>query len=124
MIKKCINWLYVLLWMCVIFYFSSQPNLKSDLPNMWDFIFRKIAHMSEFFVLSYLLFRALREYRLRPYFLMLLVFITSIAYAFIDEVHQTFIVRRSGNIFDVCIDSVGVVMFIVLLHIHKKKYFV
>ena len=47
MIKKCINWLYVLLWMCVIFYFSSQPNLKSDLPSMWDFILARGARTDE-----------------------------------------------------------------------------
>ncbi len=57
--RQFLNWLAVILWLGVIYYFSSQPELKSQLEPFIDLICRKIAHMAEFFVLAYLFFRAL-----------------------------------------------------------------
>lgn len=108
----------------MIFYFSSQPNLKSDLPSMWDFIFRKIAHISEFFVLSFFICNALREYRPRLHVATFIVFISSILYAGFDEFHQTLTMGRNGNIYDVGIDGIGVIAYIILLYVYREKYFV
>ena len=110
--------------MSVIFYFSSQPDLKSELPTLWDFIFRKIAHISEFFVLAYFLFRAVQAYRPTWVFNVLTTSIMSILYAGFDEFHQTFTPGRNGNIFDVGIDGIGVIAFIILLYVYRRKYFV
>ena len=62
--KILLNWLAVLIWLAVIYYFSAQSDLKSELEPFWDMFFRKIAHISEFFVLAYLFFRALSGYKL------------------------------------------------------------
>jgi hypothetical protein len=51
-------WLPVLAWCWLIFYLSSIPNLKTDLGT-WDFILRKIAHMTEYAILFLLFRRAL-----------------------------------------------------------------
>jgi len=109
--------------MGVIFYFSSQPDLKSDLPTAWDLVFRKIAHMSEFFVLAYFFFRAVREYRPTWIFTLLTTFIMSEVYAGFDEFHQTFTRGRSGNIYDVGIDTIGITAYIILLYMYRRKYF-
>ena len=45
------NWLLVFLWLGFISFLSHQPDLKSDLPGAWDFIFRKLAHFFEFAIL-------------------------------------------------------------------------
>jgi VanZ family protein len=106
--KKTTSWLLVLFWLGVIFSFSSQPNLKSDLP-----IFRKIAHISEYFVLFYLTFRALRRtIESRP---LVLSFVFSFAVAIADEAYQTTIAGRLGSIVDVGIDTVGIIVGVLLV---------
>lgn len=116
-----LNWLAVLLWMGVIYYFSAQPDLKSELEPIWDLIFRKIAHMAEFFILAFLLFRAyLGNKMIAGWALFLAVFI-AIIYAIFDEYHQTLIDGRTGSSFDVIIDSVGVLAFAVMQIIQLKK---
>ncbi len=51
-------WLPVFVWCALIYYLSSIPELKSDLPNQWDFVARKMAHMAEYGILTFLFFRA------------------------------------------------------------------
>lgn len=113
--KKIIDWLLVIFWLAVIFYFSSQPDLKSSLPNIWDLIFRKVAHFSEYFVLTYLFFWALKNYHLSFKTVVILAGFFSIIYAISDEFHQTFIFGRQGNLIDVLVDSGGVVVMTALL---------
>lgn len=117
--KVILNWLVVILWLGVIYYFSSQPDLKSELAPAWDLVFRKIAHMAEFFVLSYLFFRAYRSFNLSIGRSLLLAFIFSIAYAFFDEWHQSLVAGRHASLVDVGIDSVGVLAFAILSVIKK-----
>ncbi|MFH1671462.1 MAG: VanZ family protein [Candidatus Portnoybacteria bacterium] len=108
--KKTKNWILVILWAGVIFFFSHQPDLKSDLPNQWDFILRKLAHIAEYAVLTFLLVRALGNYQINKSKLILWSFFLAILYAVSDEYHQTFILGREGAIRDVLIDSIGVVL--------------
>ena len=120
--KKLLNWLLVILWMAVIFYFSSQPDLKSSLPSIWDTVFRKIAHMSEYFVLAYLFAQALKNYKLSFKIIILLTSFFSVLYAISDEFHQSFVIGRQGSLRDVLIDSAGVLIFIILINIKRKKH--
>lgn len=119
--KIFINWLVVLLWMGVIYYFSNQPDLRSELQPFWDLIFRKIAHMAEYFILVYLLFKAYNEtgIKLKPA-LFFAAFI-SIAYAISDEWHQGFVEGRTASNIDVIIDSVGIGFFVFLRLVQKPK---
>jgi hypothetical protein len=58
MLKKTLYyWIPLLLWCYLIFYLSGIPNLKTDLGTI-DFVFRKIAHMTEYAVLFLLSYRA------------------------------------------------------------------
>lgn len=110
-------WLPVLLWCGVIYYLSSVPDLKSDFPDKWDFVFRKIAHMGEYAVLAYLAFRAFgQDLSLKKSLAYSVIF--SVTYSLTDEYHQTFITGRSGNLEDVFIDSLGV--FFTFFLIDKK----
>lgn len=104
-------WLPVFGWCGLIFYFSGIPNLNSGL-GVWDTILRKCAHMTEYFILTFLLYRALKgTFTLRFAVLILIAAGLSLLYAVSDEVHQLFVVSRSGNIRDVMIDSVGIIIF-------------
>ena len=91
-------WLPVLLWAGVIFAFSSVPSLGTGLGT-WDLILRKLAHVTEYAVLGFLLARAVR----RPAVAVLL----AAGYAVTDEVHQTFVEGRHGAPRDVAIDAFG-----------------
>ncbi|OGY45483.1 MAG: hypothetical protein A2744_02230 [Candidatus Buchananbacteria bacterium RIFCSPHIGHO2_01_FULL_44_11] len=119
--KQFINWLVVILWLGVIYYFSHQPDLKSELEPFWDLIFRKIAHMAEYFVLTFLLFRALGQYRLSSKKRLVLALFLAVLSAATDEWHQSFIKGRSASLLDVGVDSIGTLTFIILNSLQLRK---
>jgi len=92
-------WLPVVIWVAVIFTFSSIPSLSTGLGT-WDTILRKGAHLTEYAVLGGLLYRALGR---EP-----LALAMGIAYAATDELHQYFVRGRHASPVDVAIDAVGV----------------
>ena len=97
------KWLPPALWMALIFYLSSMPDLRSDFSNDLDFVLRKIAHVLEYAVLAALLARAWP----RRKYLFWEVFAVAALYAASDETHQLFVVGRAGSARDVLIDSIG-----------------
>lgn len=115
--KKILNWFIVIIWAGVIFYFSHQPGLKSSLPNEYDFILRKLAHISEYAVLTFLLIRAFSQHQLSRKKILFFSIILAIMYSFSDEYHQRFIFERVGTFKDVIIDSMGI--FLVWLRQRK-----
>lgn len=98
-----VRWAPVVVWMGVIFLFSSRVDLPHA-PQPWsDSLLRKSAHVVEFGVLGLLLVRALgaRSWR-RGHLLAILV---ASLYAASDEVHQAFVAGRHGSLWDVLLDS-------------------
>jgi VanZ family protein len=91
--------------MAVIFVLSAQPDLNSGLGTL-DTILRKLAHMAEYGLLVFLLWRALRaSVPDRPAVAVALAL--GVLYAVSDEWHQSFVEGRHGTPVDVLIDSVG-----------------
>ena len=119
--KILLNWLAVLIWLAVIYYFSAQSDLKSELEPFWDMVFRKIVHISEFFVLAYLFFRALSGYKLNYKNLLLVACLLSLAYAGFDEWHQSMVAGRTASIIDVGIDGIGILAFTILHLLQKPR---
>lgn len=130
MMKKFFKyWIPVIIWAGFIFWLSSIPNLKSGLEQ--DLILRKIAHIFEYALLTFLLYRAIRpeadQYKPgkqeRTAFLkaLLLAIIIAFLYALSDEFHQTFIFGRKGRIEDVGIDSIGILITSFLCYIKNIK---
>lgn len=120
------HWLGVILWAGLIFFLSSIPYLESGLAG--DFILRKMAHIFEYFVLTWLLYSALSNHYLQAnkkhpshWQALLFVLLLAVLYATSDELHQTFVPGRSGNLRDVAIDSVGIVFAVIILY--QKKIF-
>lgn len=114
-------WIPVFLWCGIIFYFSSIPSLRIT-EGVADFILRKLAHISEYFVLTYLLYRAFKEsFSLSFFYLILWSFSLSFLYAISDEMHQLFVVTRSGNPADVLIDTLGIIGFYIFKNKFDKK---
>jgi VanZ family protein len=107
------NWLVVIIWAGVIFFFSHQSYLQTDLPTTWDFALRKTAHVTEYFILNLLLIRALLlqlQNRLSIKKVIILAALFSVAYATSDEFHQGFIIGRNPSLKDVGYDSLGVML--------------
>lgn len=79
---------------------------------------RKLAHMTEYFLLSAAVSFPFYVYGLRGKKLMLTVSLICVAFAAGDEYHQSFVAGRGPSIKDVMIDSIGVlfeVLFFQLL---------
>ena len=120
--KIILSWFLVFLWMGVIYYFSDQPHLKSDLAPLWDTILRKIAHAAEFFILAYLLFNAYRQMNISFYRALYMSLVLAILYAFFDEYHQSLVAGRHHSYLDVSIDSLGASSFAILRYKYRSYY--
>ena len=99
------TWGPPLLLMAVIYALSAQPDLSTGL-GVWDFIGRKLVHMSEYALLCFLWWRALRTVA-SAHAAVALAFCLSLAYAGTDELHQRSVHGRHGTPVDVGIDAVG-----------------
>lgn len=108
-------WFPVVLWCGLIFFLSHQPDLKSDLPETWDFFLRKLAHMAEFGLLAVLFFKGLRGHNFKVSRGLIFTLIFSLLYAASDEYHQTFIGGRSGSPIDMGIDSIGIIIAVLTI---------
>ena len=128
--KLVLAWILLVLWMAFIFYMSScNGNVSSDqsgtiayvLHNILGinysdkliFIIRKCAHVSEFFILGILVINLVSKYNVKHIYL--ISFIICVLYASIDEFHQLFVPGRSGQVTDVLIDLIGVVLGLLLV---------
>ena len=81
-----------------------------------EFILRKLAHISFFGLLALLIYWNFKKSSLQ--YLKAWFFLA--CFAFLDELHQAFIIGRDGRIIDVGIDSFGGALFLFLLYKYKK----
>jgi VanZ family protein len=86
-----------------------------------EFFIRKAAHFFTYFVLGFLMYRALNHYLLNKRLTWLIAWFMTISYAISDEVHQGFTPNRSPHIEDVMIDATGGLVGILLALIIYKK---
>lgn len=109
--------------MAVIFYFSSLPGLRYSESNIpLEIFLRKGAHVVEYLVLTFLIWRVFyRSQKLSLRKALLYSFIFSFLYAASDEWHQTLVPQRAGKIIDVIFDSLSVLVGIVLVEILMTK---
>ena len=104
-----LRWLAVILWMGAIFAVSDMPSIATPFEPVYDFTFKKLAHVTVYGILTALLFSALRIH-IRPRGRVLLTaMLVAVLYAFSDEWHQTFVPGREGTLRDVGIDALGAV---------------
>ncbi|MBR2950700.1 MAG: VanZ family protein [Lachnospiraceae bacterium] len=78
---------------------------------------RKLAHISEYFLLAVSVALPLYVYRLRGFWLVIISGIFCIGFACLDEYRQTFIPGRNGSKRDVLIDCIGIIPGIYLTRI-------
>ena len=83
---------------------------------------RKLAHITEFFILSIIVIILLKN-KIIDYNKLLLISISiCLIFACLDEYHQTFIPGRTGQFSDVLIDMIGVLFgSLIMYYINNKK---
>ncbi|EGB91449.1 acetobutylicum phosphotransbutyrylase [Clostridium sp. D5] len=78
---------------------------------------RKIAHMTEYFILAVAVSLPFYVYGLRGFGLMLVAGLICVGFACGDEYHQSFVDGRGPSVKDVGIDSIGVFFGIIAVRI-------
>jgi VanZ family protein len=125
--KKKINfekllkyWAPVVLWMGVIFIFSSYPTVKTSEVLWKEFFIKKSAHIIEFGILALLIFRALRNtYNLSQKNTNLISILLASLYGVTDEYHQSYTSGREPTVRDALFDFVGSFLAVIIV----SKYF-
>ncbi len=134
--KRIILWILVILWMGIIFTFSSfnsnesskqskgiinffieniveifDKDLteveKTNIVNTLHTPVRKLAHFSIYLVLGVLVSLLLKTYNLSTKNIILMSILICFLYASSDEIHQLFISGRSGEFKDILLDTFG-----------------
>jgi len=114
-------WFPTLCFMAFIFFLSSLSGSSLSNFGSFDVFVKKGGHITEYAILSILLFRAFQSLFAARKALILSAFV-AVLYAVSDEYHQTFIPLREGTIRDVFIDSIGVlIVYLYLRHKHVSR---
>lgn len=103
-------WLPPLVVMAAIFVASAQSSLPQAKGEWLDAFLKKVAHVGEYTLLFLLLVRAW-SLHLRPTAACWTGWLTTLAYAISDEVHQSFVPHRHANWYDVVIDVAVPLLF-------------
>ena len=135
--KKHIDWILVIGWMILIFLFSSQVgevsngnnkfvvyvlnliglDLNSIFGTLCDFIVRKAAHFTEYFILYVLLYRAINAKKNADIKVFIGAIIIVFLYACSDEFHQAFVPGRAAAFRDVLVDTCGGLTAFLIMYI-------
>jgi VanZ family protein len=91
--------------MALIFALSAMPSHDPD-RGLLVLVLRKLAHFSEYALLTALWWRALRT-RFADRRALIAAVVIAIVYAATDELHQTLVEGRVGAVHDVLIDAAG-----------------
>lgn len=113
-------------WAGIIFFFSSLQTVPSPQDTVLNFVLKKTAHLIEYIVLYWLIFRAVncevpetsQQIKCADY---LTPLIFTLAYAIFDEIHQSFVPNRHAKIYDVGFDSVGALLAIWRLYRRRNS---
>ena len=111
-----ISKLLVLAYNKLLFKGYDNATLNELIVLIHPFV-RKLAHVTEYFLLAASVSLPLYVYRLRGIALTLVAGFFCIAFACFDEYHQTLIAGRVGSVRDVYIDSIGILLGIIMVRI-------
>jgi len=102
----------------IIFYLSSLSNpYPTPPPGQIAMFLNPLLHLCEFGLLTFLIFFGFFSKVKSPYLLTVSFF-----YALLDEIHQFFVPYRYFDIYDLIIDSIGVVFGFIAYLLVKKLY--
>lgn len=147
-----ISWTVVVLYLALIFYFSSQDGTESHkvsagllqylkvlalvLPEYvqnylikylingngnLEFLLRKVAHFTEYFILSFIFYRAMIVSGSRIKKSIIVTVIFCFLYAVSDEIHQLFVPGRVFAVRDIIIDTSGALLGMAIVGLKNYK---
>lgn len=135
------HWIIVVLYLAMIYYFSSQDGTKSHkvsagllehikllfvfipedifeffsgVDKNHEYILRKMAHFTEYLILALIVFKALRVSRVKVKRSFVFTSVFCLLYAVSDEVHQFFVPGRAFAVTDILIDTSGAVFGLII----------
>lgn len=145
----CISVVLVIAWMAVIFRFSSSSGESStktsrgtlekiivifnknideirlnEIVKKYDVYFRKLTHYGIYLIGGMIIFsmyynlNKLKEGKVK--YVKVLSIVTGIIYAATDELHQYFVIGRSGEVADVVLDSIGIATGVVMVWLFTR----
>lgn len=102
--------------------FDELPiEAQTEIIESFQFLVRKTAHFTIYFILGALSLLSVVTYRQIPFVLRAVIGgVISLGYSISDELHQTLVAGRSGEIRDVLIDFCGAALAIFLICIFIK----
>ena len=137
---KVIRYILVITVMIIIFMFSNQPADDSTrvsdsfilgISNLFSIniplndnvitVVRKSAHFTIYFILGLAVINLIITYNKTKVKTILISIIICLLYSISDEIHQLFVIGRSGEITDVFIDTVGATLGILIYTCFKNK---
>ena len=102
----------------IIFYFSSLSNpYPTPPPGQIAVFLNPLMHICEFGLLTFLIFFGFFS-KVKPIYLLTFSFF----YEFLDEVLQYFVPYRYFDVYDLIVDSVGVILGFISYLLAKKLY--
>ncbi len=135
--KKILKWIIFIFWLLLIFFFSHQSNSgdtthiiisniipiikNSNTIDIINYIIRKSAHLTEYFILVLLTISLLKEYSKKERKIIIISVIFCFIYACGDEFHQSFIIGRTSKFTDVIIDTTGSLIGTIIYKLYNKK---
>lgn len=144
--KKYVKFGLLILWMALIFFFSSQVSDDStvttnivinilykiycafvsppkDILTFTEIVFkpvRKIAHFSEFAILGLLAYINIKDFKTNK--AIIYSALLCLIYSISDEIHQIFVPGRACTLIDVLIDFCGSIVGILFIHLILKRW--
>ena len=128
--KKLVTeyWAPLLVWLVTMFFFSTDafssnqtsriiipiltflfPGLSPHQLDLWHVVIRKLAHITEYFILTLFTYRSLKYDRTDPVQAKLWTMTFVVLAASLDEIHQRFTAFRAPSPIDVGYDCLGAV---------------
>jgi VanZ family protein len=120
-VKKIILWVITFAWAYYIFYLTSIPNYKVVDNDILGLLISSSGHFIFFGIQSILLFLALPQKLFLIPAATLAVIFTSL-FGIFDELHQLRVVGRSADPIDWILDTLGAIIFLVILNKLIIKY--
>lgn len=148
---RIISIILLICWMILVFWFSSQggsessntsgntirsivtffnnninPNDLELIVDTFQPIARKVAHITLYTIGGFLIYNVTYRLKFTLKNNIGISILLGILYAISDEIHQYFIVGRSSSVYDVFIDTTGIILgiliYIILLKIITKIF--
>ena len=146
-ITRRIMFLLILIWLGVIYWFSSRTAVQSGqssapitnaIMNIFrqdsanaslflkiEFFVRKSAHLFLFVVLGFLSTIYFSHFEINKKLVYLFSVLLCLASGMFDEIHQLFVVGRACRVFDMFVDTlggiIGTTIVVIFLYIKTKK---